>query len=537
MSTCDAETTQPRSSQARAETRADDTEATHERRVAAGTTIASAARAASRTQAAIKPHGATRTAGVPIRDPAHTIGTHRPAMSSFHSGHATAAHPAHAGNSLLAAPASAAAMFNKAVRRWHVAPRPSWVALIGSAVAAGLFVWWIMLARQPEIDADSVIRNTLSNAEQAAREGHYSDPPERSALHYYSTVLALDPANAAAKAGVDGIADHYIDDAKHMIMDRQFAQAALTLEKVRRIRPEHRRLPLLDAQLRKQLKELLVQARETSNVLKAAEPPPARRAVAAGSKPGPTRAAATPVPASEPARRAASTSVPPVTIPALEKPATDTRREPLLAAVDPAPHTGGARPASEAILPPEDAAASITSAGTSAGEGPDEIATAVLSSDTTAAGTVAAATTAAAVAGGDAGASSGAIEPPATQLATTQTASTQLAPSQSGSTELAPPQRAAAVTPPGQRKLLRFVQPEYPSEALMRGYEGWVDLAIDVTAAGVVLNPRVEGSSSGRMFNRAALAAVRQWRYLPQEGSGTSDPEHIQVRVQFKLDQ
>ena len=84
-----------------------------------------------------------------------------------------------------------------------------------------------------------------------------------------------------------------------------------------------------------------------------------------------------------------------------------------------------------------------------------------------------------------------------------------------------------SVTP----KLIRMVQPEYPQEALMRGIEGWVDVSLEVNAAGDVVAPRIEDTSRGRIFNRAAINAIQQWKYEPREGDTS---ERLRVRLQFR---
>lgn len=66
----------------------------------------------------------------------------------------------------------------------------------------------------------------------------------------------------------------------------------------------------------------------------------------------------------------------------------------------------------------------------------------------------------------------------------------------------------------------------------MRGLEGWVDVSLQVSPSGDVIAPRVEESSRGRMFNRAALNAVEQWKYEPRSDSTTS--ERVRVRLQFR---
>lgn len=94
----------------------------------------------------------------------------------------------------------------------------------------------------------------------------------------------------------------------------------------------------------------------------------------------------------------------------------------------------------------------------------------------------------------------------------------------------APPQ----VAPPQNPRLLTFVEPQYPGEARLRGIEGWVDLSLAVSASGDVIDPRVESSSMRHLFGRAALEAVRQWKYAPR--AAPADPaERVRVRVEFQL--
>jgi protein TonB len=83
--------------------------------------------------------------------------------------------------------------------------------------------------------------------------------------------------------------------------------------------------------------------------------------------------------------------------------------------------------------------------------------------------------------------------------------------------------------------LIKLVKPDYPQDARMRGVEGWVDISIRVTAAGNVVDPRIEESNRGRMFNRAALVAVQQWKYAPRPTDAQSE-ERLRVRLEFRLE-
>jgi protein TonB len=86
-------------------------------------------------------------------------------------------------------------------------------------------------------------------------------------------------------------------------------------------------------------------------------------------------------------------------------------------------------------------------------------------------------------------------------------------------------------------RLARMVRPEYPSEALRTGAEGWVNVSVSVTPAGNVIDPRVEQSSNGTLFNRAALAAVRKWRYEPFASADPLASQRLMVRVEFRMEE
>ena len=63
------------------------------------------------------------------------------------------------------------------------------------------------------------------------------------------------------------------------------------------------------------------------------------------------------------------------------------------------------------------------------------------------------------------------------------------------------------------------VPPEYPVGPLSQGREGFVVLRFDVNEHGMTQNVRVVMSEPPRIFDRAALRSVQQWRYQPQTDS------------------
>jgi DNA-binding response OmpR family regulator len=122
-------------------------------------------------------------------------------------------------------------------------PRPSWIAVAAALLAVAGLMWWIAGQHKPAIDPQAIITSNLAAAQRAFREGHTLDPRGRSALDYYNTVLALDPANATAHKGIDQIADRFAVEADAAIGHGQVAAAIVALDSIRRVRPEYPQPP------------------------------------------------------------------------------------------------------------------------------------------------------------------------------------------------------------------------------------------------------------------------------------------------------
>ncbi len=85
-------------------------------------------------------------------------------------------------------------------------------------------------------------------------------------------------------------------------------------------------------------------------------------------------------------------------------------------------------------------------------------------------------------------------------------------------------------------QLLSGEGPRYPQQAKQQGVEGEVVVAYDVDETGRVLNARVVRSTPGGIFDEAALAAVRSWRFNPPllEGQPRA-AQNLESNVVFKL--
>ena len=81
------------------------------------------------------------------------------------------------------------------------------------------------------------------------------------------------------------------------------------------------------------------------------------------------------------------------------------------------------------------------------------------------------------------------------------------------------------------------VTPVYPSRASRRGIEGWVELAFTITTTGATENVRVVSEEPPGVFSRAAMKAVRKWKYKPQVIDGKVQPRpDVRVMLKFELE-
>lgn len=81
------------------------------------------------------------------------------------------------------------------------------------------------------------------------------------------------------------------------------------------------------------------------------------------------------------------------------------------------------------------------------------------------------------------------------------------------------------------------VAPVYPSRALSRGIEGFVDLSFTVTSAGTVKDPVVIQSTSS-LFDRAAIRAVLKFKYKPRVVDGQPvEVPNVKTRISFQIEE
>ena len=93
----------------------------------------------------------------------------------------------------------------------------------------------------------------------------------------------------------------------------------------------------------------------------------------------------------------------------------------------------------------------------------------------------------------------------------------------------------AGAAPASELDLQSSVPVVYPSQAMARGIEGWVDLEFVVGSTGQPRNLAVVQASPPGRFDAAALAAVRQYRYVPFERDGRVYERLLRLRVRFQM--
>jgi protein TonB len=98
--------------------------------------------------------------------------------------------------------------------------------------------------------------------------------------------------------------------------------------------------------------------------------------------------------------------------------------------------------------------------------------------------------------------------------------------------------REAASAQPADRAVepIARVQPDYPPEAFRAGEEGTVVLRVDVDAAGNPGNVDIVSRSGSRDLDRAAIEAVRKWKFRPAMQGGQAVASQVEVPIDFRMD-
>lgn len=381
---------------------------------------------------------------------------------------------------------------------------------------------------------DPAVTALLSAAAVAVAQGRLVEPVDDSAVVLYRRALALDPANAEARGGLDQVAGMLLDAAEGQLAEGTLTEAAVALDAARAVSPQHPRLQAVSA--------ALARARTQRAALPVAPagvpaPPPVRegaaerdrrerfeRALAAASD---ALARGEAAQATERLEQARGTGLDPDSVARLQaqvdalRAATERAdRERLLALAN-------QRLAQGRLLEADSARhyLDLLRAADPAFPGADQTAAMLgerLLAD--ARGALAAGRPADAlrlVAAAESGFA------PAAETARLR-ADLALAEARA--------RAAAEVLPESSLVRVRYAPPAYPQRAAARDIEGWVDVEFTVATDGSTRGARVLAASPPGAFDDAVLAAIANWRYQPRVIGGQPVEQRVALRLQFRLD-
>lgn len=95
---------------------------------------------------------------------------------------------------------------------------------------------------------------------------------------------------------------------------------------------------------------------------------------------------------------------------------------------------------------------------------------------------------------------------------------------------------ASALPQVRDARLLTRVEPEYPREALRGRQQGWVEVEFTVGRDGSVSDVQVVAARPPRVFDRAAVRAMQDWRFEPRVENGEPVASRLRQRFDFSLD-
>jgi len=346
------------------------------------------------------------------------------------------------------------------------------------------------------------VQKELQLANDAFAEGRYFEPRGDSALDLYRNVLRMDPANQAAQTGVRSVVDKILERAEQALTAERLEQAVQDIETARAIDATHPRLAFLDVQVKREHERLaLDQARATTNRVRTlveqagVQIQQQRLLRPPGANANDTLQQARRLDPRDPAVELATRE--------LSAALTEAARRAVAA--------GDAARARELI----DAARKL---------GVTDAALLALErslNDTTARTTALVVDTPQSPAGSN-------------------VAPRQAAPAAPAIIESRAPENPVQQTPvdevlqASELKRTREVAADYPAQAALDGLEGWVDIDFTISETGVPQDLKVRDANPRRVFDRAAVNSLRQWRFEPIVENGVPVAKRATLRVRFQ---
>jgi len=350
----------------------------------------------------------------------------------------------------------------------------------------------------------------LTLAKAAFDQNRYIEPRGESALDFYRSALAIDPNSEAAKAGVRSVVDRILERAETELTAERIEEAVRNIETARDIDATHPRLKFLDTQIaRENERHKLSQARDVGNRIRAlvaqatSRMQDGRLIAPAGSSARDSLTEARRIDPADPTVAQAFRELNTNLTDAARVALAEGKKDEAQSLVNAARQLGSAGPA----------LAQIERALAEASRPPPVVAEAPRRAVTPQPTPVAVAPEPAPV-------------PTMVREAPVETKSVA-APAQNID--------SGTVVQAGTLPRTREVAAKYPNQAQVDKTEGWVDIDFTISPEGVPEDLKVRESRPRRIFDRAALNSVQQWRFKPIERGGVAVPQKATLRVRFEL--
>ena len=387
-------------------------------------------------------------------------------------------------------------------------------------LAAGVVFWQSRKESEPvaappravgTLTQEEQITDFLARGEMAIATDRLTEPRGNNAVEYFRSVLALQPDDAGARAGLERVAAKLDARVVEALQARDPARGAAALATLQRAVPDYARLDALRT-------ELLTLSRSMRAPISVAPPPPA---------PTPKQSTAAPTRARTPA----PTPTPAETKDEAKQPAVQAPAEPVAASRGPtaAELDAVARLRGRGVLlepPGSNAYEQLLALRQKYPDSADvrteqqQLAFAFLERSRTA------------LAAGDvetARAFLSRVDSLVPNMAATRSLQTQLAAAQQERT------LAANVVQAKSLKRVREVAPVYPREAERLGIKGWVDVEFTIMPNGTTQDVIVRNAEPVRTFDQSAVDAVKRWRFEPVMRDGAAVQQRAAMRIRFEV--
>lgn len=337
----------------------------------------------------------------------------------------------------------------------------------------------------------------LKMADLAYRAGMLVEPEDYSAWTLYRRALAKQPDNAAAKQGLEKIADELLRRATAAVEQGRFDDARKTIDRIRAALPANSGANDLAVKLQRLAPQPVL-----------TEPPRVSKVVRAQA----------PLPAPEPARAEARESKPAAS-PKPAEPKVDRLAEAHDAFVAAMAANRLLTPAASSAKHFVDALVALAPSSDVTRQARSELATKLLARADESLTT------------GDTDAATTWID----QASSLDVDASAVAAARQRLTDQLVKLESARRLPTSEFKVVSYTAPVYPQRALQRGLSGWIDVEFTIGRDGTTRDIVVTDAANEGYFKDAAVAAVRKWRFEPRVFMNRTIAQRTYTRINFNF--